>query len=138
MKAVFGLILIIAAIAVGFYFYGGYSTLDPNQQGADAKAAIKPGMKLAEVLDVAEPNEFHQLTVHKKRSGGEEYEEVTKTSAVPFRRKSVEERAMKGDLPNGFVLPYRFSESIAFEVWFDKDGVVTAVRDLPTMADLLQ
>lgn len=140
MKAVFGLILIIAAVGVGFYFFGGYSTLDPNKQGADAKAAIKPGMTLAQVLDVAAPNEYRQVTLQKQKVPGSKQEIVTPMMAAPvkFVRKRVEDRVKNGDMPDGFVLPYKFSNSIEFEVWFDKSGVVTEVRDVQTMADLLK
>jgi hypothetical protein len=138
MKAVFGLLVLLAAIGTAVYFFGGYAGLDPNKQGADAKAAIKPGMTLAQVLDVAEPKEYHQISVQKQKSDGEEVEVPVEASAVPFRRKSVEDRVKNGDLPHGFVIPYYFSGSVAFKVYFDGTGTVTHVTGMTTMSDLLK
>jgi len=55
-----------------------------------------------------------------------------------FNRDEVSQAVQAGSWPDGFELSYRFSESEAFAVVFDRGGKVVAIQDDLTMGDLLQ
>jgi len=44
MKTVIVLIVLLGLVVAGIYFFGGYRTLNPDEQGNNAKKAIKTGM----------------------------------------------------------------------------------------------
>jgi len=137
MRFLFWSMLLVVGGLAALYFLGGYSTLDPSKQGRDAKAAITVGMPFHQVLDIAGiPHNYQQINRHVRKVRGEELVEFEPGPAVPFDRVRVEQRLETNDLPYGFRLPYRCSESVAFYVEFDESGAVVEVGDMLTKADL--
>src|SRR3990172_2617851 len=85
MKAIITL-LVLGALAIGgIYYFGGYRTFDPNKQGREAKAAIKPGMSLKEVVKVAGKNpKFQPINAFPVKVGNETVEEERPETPVEF------------------------------------------------------
>lgn len=138
MKTIFIVVVLVAIAGAAFYYLGGYHSFDPSQQGRDARKAIKPGMTLGQVLDAAgEPREYSQLRKDTTKAGGETIERIVPVGPVAFKRGNVERRIADAAFPEGFVLHYKFSESVAFDVQFDQAGAVTGVQDATTLAELL-
>ena len=135
MKAVIVLVVLLGLVVAGVYFFGGYRTLNPNEQGEKAKAAIKPGMSWTKVLDIAGKNpKYRSMSILKDKDGNES----TKVGIeVEFDRSKLAGRVKNGEVRAGFKFVYRFSEKVAFEVTFDGSGNVDSVEDIMTMADLL-
>ena len=139
MKAILILILLCAVGGIVLYFQGGYASLDPNQQGIDAKKAITPGMTLTKVVAAAgAPRKYSQFHKVVEKVMGREVETIKTLAKINFNVVKVLDRISNDDLPDGFVVHYRFSESVAFDVHFDNTGNVTDIEDAMTMADLLQ
>ncbi len=139
MKAIIVLMLVIGLVIAGVYFFGGYKSFDPDKQGRDAKAAIKPGMTWTQVIAVAGENpKLQTISISKRKVGKKIEEERMVGPKVPFNKARVASKLSANEYPNGFVLSYHFSEQVAFAVEFDGKGVVTEIGDEMTMADLLQ
>jgi hypothetical protein len=139
MKAIVVLMLVIGLVIAGVYFFGGYQSFDPDQQGKDAKAAIKPGMTWTQVIGVAGENpKLQTISVSKRKVGNRTVEERMLGPKVEFNQKRVANRLAANEYPHGFILCYAFSEQVAFDVAFDGKGVVLDVADAMTIADLLQ
>lgn len=139
MRIILVLLLLGGAAIYGFYQYGGFTTFDPNQQGEDARKAITPGMTLAQMVAAAgEPREYRQILMTKKKIEGEEVEIFKPGALVKFDRARVQDRILRNELEHGFVTPYVFSRSVAFNVEYDGSGAVVFVTDAPTEADLFQ
>lgn len=136
MKVVVVLIVLLGVAIAGIYFFGGYRTMDPDKQGTAAKAAITPGMSWKKVLDVAGENpKYRSISLVKEKKG---FEHETMGPEVEFNRSRLASRINNGEVPQGFMFVYRYSERVAFAVRFDGNGKVTDVQDVMTMADLLQ
>jgi|GEM_PF-6649592 len=69
--------------------------------------------------------------------GGKPVKVMSQGLPANLNRKKLEQRVANNEVPNGFVLQYKFTETVAFEVAFDGTGAVTDVRNLRTVADLL-
>lgn len=130
MKFLLGFILVCGAIFLAMYYWGGLGGFDPSQQGRDAKAAIQPGMTWKKVMDAAgKPREYRIMIIQK---------EMPKPGPVAaFNETALAERINSGTIEHGFVFEYRFSESVAFDVYFDGAGDVIYVADAITMSKLL-
>lgn len=139
MKVVIVLLILLGAAIFGVYQWGGYKTLDPDQQAADAKAAITPGTNWQKVVQIAgDPKQYQVIIVEKE---DEETGEPLLTKPGPrnkYSHRGLSERIADGGLPNGFIFAYQFSARSAFEVYFDGMGNVIYVQDMATMTDLLQ
>lgn len=138
MKAIV-IILVLLGLGLGvMYFYGGYGSFDPAQEGKDARARIQPGMSLADVLDIAgESPKFCRMIRQTEVVAGKPVEVLNQGSPSPLNRKKLESRLANNELPDGFVLQYKFTETVAFEVVFDDTGTVTGLQNMLTVADLL-
>lgn len=135
MKAIIILLVVGGAVLGVVYFMGGYSSFDPTEQGEKAKAAIKTGMSLKQVLDVAgDKPKYRPINMMKI---AKDLRAPQAGEPVDFVRSRVEGKIADGEMPNGFILQYRFSDQCAFDVTFNAAGNVVGVADIATMADLL-
>ena len=138
MKVIVVLLLVLGAAAGGLYLFGGYQSFDPDKQGREAKAKIKPGMTWTAVLNVAgEGAKYQGISVSKRKIGKEVVEERRLGPKNPLSKDRLADRIQKNEVPDGFILAYIFSEQVAFDVEFDSKGVVVGVEDAATIADLL-
>jgi len=139
MKVIIVLLVLVAVGWLVVFYGGGYGSFDPSEQGRQAKASIGPGMSPAQVFDACgDPHRIRTIRREIKKIGGQEIEQFVAGPEANTTRERVGERVQAGDFPYGFVIPYRFSDSVAFAVHFDSTGTVESVEDLTTMADLLQ
>lgn len=138
MKALIGLV-VLGGIALGIvYLVGGYGSLDPTEQGRQAKAAINPGMSWSQVIAAAgEPRRYQVLRIEKRMVGGEEYEDLVESGPMKFDRSVFENDMKANNYKEGFNFQYYFSHQAAFKVRFDPAGNVEFVEDEKTVADLL-
>ncbi len=138
VKVIVGLI-VIGGIALALVYYaGGVSTFDPTQQGLDAKAKMKVGMSWTKIVDIAEPTKYQILIIKKTTDPfGNVLETREPSQKMPFDFDLIKSDLSRGKLPNGFVLEYFFSNRCAFCVWFDGQGQAESIRDIKTIADLL-
>jgi len=138
MKAIV-IILVVLGLGLGLvYFYGGYESFDPAQKGKDARAAIQPGMSWEKVIEIAgESPKFCYINRQVDMVGGTPTETLKPSSPSPFERKRLERHLANNELKDGFILQYKFTETVAFEVVFDDTGTVTGVQNMMTIADLL-
>jgi len=136
------IIVLLALVGVGWlavYYGGGYGSFDPSEQGRQAKAAVAPGMTHTQAFDACgEPRKVRRINRVVKKVAGRELVSYVPGPEAKTTRQRIGERIKAGDFPDGFVIPYRFSDSVAFAVKFDSQGIVESVYDLGTMADLLQ
>jgi hypothetical protein len=140
MKAIIVLLVLGALALGGVYMFGGYSNFDPEKQAQELRAAIKPGMTFKQVMKVAQGKnpKYSAINRFEHKEGKEVVYEYREGTPVAFDEKKVTQRLRDNEVPHGFVLSYNFSEKTAFAVEFDGDGKVEDIRDLRTMADLLQ
>lgn len=135
------IVILLAILGLGLavmYFYGGYGSFDPAQKGKEARAAIKPGMSLQNVFDIAgELPKLCHMVRQTEMVAGQPVEVLNQGSPSPLDRKRLERLLANNELPDGFVLQYKFTETVAFEVAFNGTGTVTEVRNMLTVADLL-
>ncbi len=134
------ILLVVGAVAGGaVYYFGGYASFDPTEQGRKARSAITPGMTLNQVLAAANGTpKFRAITMMKQKIGNEWVESPREGVQVDFDEDRTAAKLKANELPHGFLLDYMFSPQVAFTVEFDGTGVVIDVRDLTTIADLLQ
>lgn len=138
IKAITVLLLLVAVGWGALYFFGGYGSFDPSQQGLDKKAKIHPGMTHAQVFDITgNPRKYSIINRHKEGAGANEIEYLKPSIPVNFDRARVDQHIKDGTLPEGFLCVFNYSNSVAFAVTFDAKGIVTSVDDALTMADLL-
>ncbi len=139
MKALV-ILVVLGALACGAaYFFGGIASFDPSAEGRKAMQAITPGMTLQQVLDLTgQPNQYRQMVMRKKKRDGVEIEVIEPAPAVKFDRARLFERVASNDVPHGFIIPFVYSRSVAFDVHFDGSGTVTDVTTARTEADLYQ
>ena len=139
MKVILVLIILIAAVCLAVYYFGGAVSFDPSQQGRDAKAAIKPGMTLKKAIAAAgEPRKYRVINRQVKTIDGQEFEFLKPGAINTFDADRLADRIANNELPHGFILNYTFSDSVAFAVTFDGSGTVVEVEDTTTMADIFQ
>lgn len=139
MKLVLGLLVLVGLGWVVLYYGGGYGSFDPSEQGRQAKAAIGPGMSHTQVFDICgNPRRVRKIRREVKNVGGQKIEMLVPGPPADTTRERIDERVKSGEFPLGFVIPYRYSDSVAFAVHFDSTGTVEHVEDLATMATLLQ
>ncbi len=137
MKAIISLMILAGLIGGGVYYFGGYRDFDPNKQGKAARAAIKPGMTLKQVMDIGGNNpKIQPINTFKHKVGQETVEEERPGLSVPFDHGRTTQQMKGGFLPKGFILNYKYSEQTAFDVYFNGNGVVTAVTDAFTLGTL--
>jgi hypothetical protein len=138
MKVAFGLILMVGVGLFALYYWGGYGTLDPTQQGRDARAAITPSMTVKQVFDaIGPPRRFSVVNLKKVERFGQEVEELVPAPRADFDLKRFETNRASGEYPYGFQFEYRHSPTSLFQVTFDGAGLVTDVGDVPTVGALL-
>lgn len=139
MKFILVLLLLVGVGWGILYFTGGYGSFDPSEQGRKARAALAPGITHTRAFDLCgDPRKVQKIRRHVERVHGEEIVTYVPGPPANTSRERIDERVKAGGFPHGFVIPYRYSESVAFAVRFDELGIVEGVQDLVTMADLLQ
>jgi hypothetical protein len=139
MKAMIGLLFVGGLVLGGIYFFGGYNNLDPEQQAAKARAALKPGMSLMQAVKAAGGSPRIQKMVRFSHTDrGKTYYTSQPGNPVDFDYDKVQKQVKAGELPAGFQLLYNFSLKTAFVAVFDEKGILTDVEDVPTMGNLLQ
>lgn len=137
MKTIIVLVGILAIAAAGLYFFGGYRSFDPSEQGRKAKAAIKAGMPWTAVVTTAgEPQEFRHF-IREPAKRAKALPSVKLGPPVRFRSDVLTQQVANNELPDGFVFIYHFSNKVAFEVTFNNVGAAMSIGDVMTMADLL-
>jgi hypothetical protein len=141
MKPIIWLLVLGGVALGGMYLFGGYKDFDPEKQGREAKAAVKPGMTLAQVVDVAGKNpKIQPINAFPRGTDdedGETFNELRPGTPVPFDYEKTSANLKKNGYPNGFILNYKYTEALAFDVHFDSTGKVTHVSDAVTMGTLL-
>ena len=96
-------------------------------------------MTLTNVVNAAgAPGKYSQFQKIVEKVMGREVETIKTLAKMKFNVVKVLDRISDNDLPDGFVVHYRYSESVAFDIHFDNAGTVTEIVDAMTMADLLQ
>jgi hypothetical protein len=131
------IVLALGGLAV-VYFAGGLSSYDPDKQGAEAKAAINPGMTWKQVIDAAgEPGRYQTYVKDVKTVAGEKIEDLRLTNPMQFDRPLFENDIAGKTMPDGFVFNYVFSHQVAFNVHFDANGLAAGIEDQRTAADIL-
>jgi len=139
MRIVLALAAIIGIVGYFVFTSGDFANFDPSQQGRDARAAISNGMSWDQVASKAcEPQKYRPLQKVSRGAGAKMLELIKVGPENSFTVSGLKDRLAQGSLPNGFAFDYRFSQSVAFRVSFDSEGLVTGIEDLLTMADLLQ
>lgn len=132
------IILVLAGLAVFLAFkFGGVGSFDPTTQGEELKAKLLPGMTWRQVIALQEPRKyciFHEKT---RRVGGMDLTTVEAGIPIDFDETRIADAIRDGTVPYGFQFPYRFSAQCSFDATFDRNGLLTAVADTMTMADLL-
>ena len=135
MKALFFLIVIVVIACAALYFYGGYSSYDPTEEGRQARAAVSPGMSLEQVIEaIDQPRAYVEFI--KTSQQGQEF--VKPSPEMGFTLENVRYRIDNNEVPEGFYIVYYYSPQASFQVHFDSTGVVTQLTDNKTIADLLQ
>jgi len=138
MKVTFGLILAVIVGVYALYQFGGYATLDPTQQGRDARAAITPGMTVEQVFDtIGAPRRFSVVNLKKVKRMGKEVDELVATPPVKFDRSRFDTNRADDQYPYGFQFDYRHSPTSEFQVTFDGAGLVTGVGGFSPLGVLL-
>ncbi len=138
MKVIIVLLAVIALVVGGIYMFGGYKDFNPDEQGRTAKAAIKPGMTVSQVVAVAGSKpKLQVINVTRPKPGKKGLAQRVVGPPVPFDEAKVNAKVSTGGYKDGFVLSYAFSEQVAFNVDFNGAGLVTDISDAATMADLL-
>lgn len=139
MKAIIALLVLGGLVLGGVYMFGGYSDFDPDKQADTARAAVKSGMTLKQVTDVAGKNpKYRPINVFTRKVGKETIEEERPGTPVPFDYDKVAARIKNDEVKNGFILTYTFSERKAFSVHFDSTGTVIDVADERTVSELFE
>lgn len=138
MKTIVALVAVLAIAIAAVYFWGGYRTFDPSEQGRQAKAAIKAGMTWKQVLDTAgKGGKYRSIVVATRKVRGEDVTDTILGPPVELKPDRVAAKLAANEVPDGFIFQYDFSQSVAFSVVFDSTGRVSYVHDNLTMADLL-
>lgn len=139
MKTILVLLSLCGLGWAAVYFYGGYASFDPTEQGREALAKLSPGMTFAQVCDAAgEPKKFQVMVLESERIGGEVYEHIVPGPESRTTRENIGARILAGNMPHGFQTTYFFSHQVAFTVVYDLQGTVIDIFDAPTAADLFQ
>jgi len=95
-------------------------------------------MTVQQVVDIAgDGGKFHNITIREQNIAGQMVRSTVKGPAKELLPNDLARRVANKELPNGFTIEYKFSEQVAFEVVFNKAGLVTDVEDVQTIADLL-
>jgi hypothetical protein len=135
-----GILIVLVLLAVGGFFlvkYGGIGSFDPTEQGKQAKAAIKTAMTWKQVIDeIGEPGNFSMIIRKIEEIDGEKFELFEPTVESRFKKDRFIKRFDDGEYEWGFLFLYQFSPTVAFQVKFGGDGLVSAVTDSRTIGDL--
>lgn len=138
MKLIVWLLVLVGLGWASVYFLGGYSSFDPDKQGRDAKAALSPGMTWQNAFEITgEPKKYQIINRHVQMINGVEVESFVPGPPMTFDRTRLAERLDEGSVAHGFRATFVYSNSTAFTVEFDGKGLVAAVEDAITVADLL-
>jgi hypothetical protein len=84
------------------------------------------------------PVRFKHINLKDEKIGNKRVKVPRAGTELDFDRAKFDGWVAKGELPNGFVFCYKFSEQVAFNVTFDSTGKVEDVEDAVTMSTLLQ
>ena len=135
-----GILIVLVLLAVGGFFlvkFGGIGSFDPTEEGKQAKAAIKTGMTWKQVIDeINDPGNFSLIVRKVEEIDGEKYEMFETTAMNKFKKDRFIKRFDEGAYEWGFVFLYRFSPTVAFQVNFGGDGLVSEVMDSLTIGDV--
>ena len=139
MKVIIVFLVLSAAILLSVYYFGGIASFDPTEAGRQAKAAMSPGMRWTKIVEVAENPGGYRVIVRafEKDPLGGKFETLKPGGRCKYDYDRVKRDIAKGAVPDGFILEYMFSYQVAFQVWFDSNGIAQSISDIPTMADLL-
>ncbi|MBI1373508.1 MAG: hypothetical protein GC159_12335 [Phycisphaera sp.] len=130
MKAMFFLIVILA-LGLGAVYMFGMSDFDPEQQGQEALKSIHEGQTWLEVCNNTQPPKKFRTYV---QSG----DELKPTGDQRFPGVDQFGNMMsKGQIKNGFIFQYYYTDKVAFYVHFNAEGKVEMVSNMTTQADLL-
>jgi hypothetical protein len=136
MKLLIGLAIVLGLGLYAFYHMGGYSSMDPTEQGKQAMAAIRPGMTWQEVIQATKvPGRYRSMMAKKEPDGTEVF---VPAGVQKFDLDSFKAAYDGGGMNHGFVFVYVYSDKASFDVDFDDAGKVEFVSRLPGMSDLLQ
>lgn len=133
-------ILLLAAIGLALAYYGGgVSSFDPTAAGKEAMESIQAGMPFEEVLEVAgTPPRYRVIMETKKKVDGEMVTFLEPGPSIRFQRDLAINDFRNNQMPHGFILNYKFSERLAFDVELSGEGKVQGVTEAKTMADMLE
>ena len=135
MKFLIGLAIVLGIGLYAFYNMGGYSSMDPTEQGKQAMAAIKPGMTWQEVIQATKaPGRYRGMMAKKEPDGSEIY---VPAGVQKFDLDSFKAAYDGGGMNHGFDFVYVYSDKASFNVEFNDAGKVESVSLLPGMSDLL-
>lgn len=137
MSKLIGLV-VLAGIGIGVYFaIHSFTSFDPDKEGAEVQAKIKPGMTFDQVLDIAGENAKYQgISRQKTIVNYKEVEKVVIGSPVELRPDRIRGYLKQGSLTEGFYLIYTYSARTAFSIAFDPGGKVVSVQRERTVGDL--
>lgn len=139
MNKLFGVfVLLVVGALAAVYFKGGVSSWDPGAKGAEVKAAIKPGMTWAQVLDLDQPAKYQTNYKTKKKVDGEDVEEIHPGAELSFDRSAFERDWSNKQIRDGFAFIFGYTQQVFFKVHFTPAGNVDFVENVKTMADFLQ
>jgi len=133
-------LLVVVGLGVGVYYaIQSFANFDPDKEGAEVKAKIKPGMTFDEVLAIAGENGKYQgISRQKTRVNNKEVEEIVTGTPVDLRPNNIRNYIKNGNVSEGFNLIYTYSARTAFLVAFDDGGKVISVERERTVGDLFK
>lgn len=138
VKVIVGIMFVVGVVIVGAYYFGGVGSFDPTAQGRKAKAAITPGLTWTQVVSAAgAPRKYQVMQKVKDTMFGQEVETLKPGPVFNFDAVELTRAVNGGDVADGFIFRYMFSSQAAFQVFFDGQGLVLDVEDVPTVANLL-
>ena len=136
MKSFLGLIVLLALGCGAVYYFGGYGSWDPSEQGQQKRAQIQPGMSCAKIFDEITGNPRKYRIINMRKEHG--HEMLVPSAEVNFDRARVDDHIRNNGLPYGFTATFVYSQAEAFTMTFDSKGNIVALEDAVTMADVLQ
>jgi hypothetical protein len=130
------LVLGFAVVGGAYYFY---SSWDPQELAAEARAAISPGMHWTQVVeDAGKPGKYQIIRIDEEEGPLGTLELRRPGTLRPFDHAELEAEIAAGGMSEGFTLNYVFSQQHQFRVWFDSAGNVEEIEENKLMQRLLQ
>jgi hypothetical protein len=126
------LILIILVCGGLFlaYKFGGVESLDPMQQVQQFQQNVQLGAGWQTVVEKHPPKRYK--TLYYSGSG-----ELRDSSKIKFEKAKFETDMAEKKYGDGFKFMYTFTDSHAYHVYFDGDGIVEKVEKQISMSDLM-